>query len=77
VQSVAPWGEGSGQRWYLNLWDASRTFRGDQTARWFVDIRGRLNHVPGRGTRSPAFRESVEILESFCDENGIEIHKVI
>lgn len=77
VQSIGAWGEGNGQRWYLNLWDASRTFRGDQSAKWYVDVRGQLNHVPGQGTRSPAFRESVEILNDFCAENSVEIRKVL
>ena len=77
MKSIASWGEGPERRFYLNLWDESRTFRGDQTARWYVDSRGRLNYEPGKGTRSPLFRESVSSLEKFLAANGVEIHKVV
>ena len=72
VKSVNPWKD----RFYLELWDASGTFRGDQTAKWFVDGRGVLNYESGKGTRSEDFRSSVEILNAFLVENGIEVRKV-
>lgn len=77
VQSVAKWGQDHDLRFYLNLWDISKTFKGDNTAKWFVDTRGILNFEPGHGTRSPSFRESVAMVEEFIESNGIEVRKVI
>lgn len=77
VKSINEWVDRDGcVRFYLNLWDFSPKFRGDQTCKLFVDARGILNYVAGKGTKSPLFRENVQAVLDHAEANGIEVRKV-
>lgn len=71
VQAINPWGD----RLYVNLWDQNRTFRGDQSTKFFVDARGVVNYERGKGTWSPGFADSVEIVLAFLAEKDLPMVK--
>jgi hypothetical protein len=66
IYKVATWSD----RVYLNLRHTNRTFRGDQTLKFWLDDRGVLIYEKGKGTVSPPCREDRDAILSWVEKTA-------